>query len=75
MTHQIPMQNNRVRGELATSAYLGNRSHYFVTVEGSENPIEVASQDSGPRSDQTLKRGSEVWLSWAEGALVLLPAT
>jgi len=75
LTSQPDSQNNCVRGELATSAYLGNRSHYFVTVEGSENPIEVASQGSGPESDQTLRRGSEVWLSWAEGALVLLPAT
>ena len=65
--------NNSVRGQLTTSAYLGNRSHFFVSVDGSESSIEVASQDSGPESNQFLERGSEVWLSWAESAMVLLP--
>jgi hypothetical protein len=32
--------------------------------------VEVATQES----DQLLDRGSEVWLSWAEESLVLLPA-
>jgi len=67
-------EDHTVRGELATSAYLGDRSHFFVSVDGYENPIEVAGQESGIASDQPLERGSEVWLSWAEESMVLLPA-
>ena len=65
---------NTIKGELSTSAYLGNRSQYYVTVEGCEHPIEVAGQDSGLGADVSLQRGSEVWLSWAQESLVLLPA-
>ncbi|MCP4768723.1 MAG: ABC transporter ATP-binding protein [Gammaproteobacteria bacterium] len=65
---------NTIRGELSTSAYLGSRSHYFVAVDGCEVPLEVAGQDSGFGADVALQRGSEVWLSWARESLVLLPA-
>jgi spermidine/putrescine transport system ATP-binding protein/putrescine transport system ATP-binding protein len=65
---------NTVRGELSTSAYLGDRSHFYVSVEGHENPVAVAGQESGFSSGQPLERGSEVWLSWAAESLVLLPA-
>ena len=61
---------NTIKGELTTSAYFGGRSHFYVSVEGAESPVEVATQ----QSDQLLERGSEVWLSWAEESLVLLPA-
>jgi len=66
-------EDHTVQGKLATSAYLGNRSHYFVSVDGAEEPVEVASQDSGLLSGEIMERGSDVWLSWAEESLVLLP--
>lgn len=56
------------KGVLSTSAYLGDRSHFYVTVEGHDEPVAVAGQDS-----VALERGSEVWLSCAADALVLLP--
>jgi len=65
---------NTIRGELSTSAYLGSRSHYFVAVDGCEYPLEVAGHDSGFGTDVSLQRGSEVWLSWSRESLVLLPA-
>ena len=71
---QRSAQDHVVRGELATSAYLGDRSHFFVSLDGYDKPVEVAGQESGLASDQALERGSEVWLSWAEESLLLLPA-
>ncbi len=71
---QREVQDHVVRGELATSAYLGDRSHFFVSLDGYDKPVEVAGQESGLSSEQALDRGSEVWLSWAEESLVLLPA-
>ncbi len=66
---------NMIRGELNTSAYLGSRSHFFVSVDGCEDPIEVAGQDTGFGAGESLQRGGEVWLSWSRESLVLLPAT
>ncbi len=68
-----PDHHGSVRGELTTSAYLGNRSQYYVMVDGCEHPVEVAGQESGLNPGLRLERGSEVWLSWAEESLVLLP--
>jgi len=66
---------NTIKGELSTSAYLGSRSHFFVAVDGCEEPIEVAGQDAGFGAGESLRRGGEVWLSWARESLVLLPTT
>ena len=62
-----------VKGELSTSAYLGDRSHFYVSVEGHDEQVAVAGQDSG-LSGQSIQRGSEVWLSWNEESMVVLPA-
>ncbi len=71
---QREAQDHVVRGELTTSAYLGDRSHFFVSLDGYDKPVEVAGQESGLSLDRALERGSEVWLSWVEESLVLLPA-
>ncbi|MDA9981470.1 ABC transporter ATP-binding protein [Gammaproteobacteria bacterium] len=61
------------KGELKTMAYLGDRSHYYVTVDGREKPLAVAAQEVESFSGQPLNRGSVVWLSWSDESLVLLP--
>lgn len=66
-------EGNMIRGKLSTSAYLGSRTHFFVSVEGLDEPVEVASQDSRLISGEFLERGSEVWLSWDDESLLLLP--
>jgi spermidine/putrescine ABC transporter ATP-binding subunit len=65
---------HEVKGTLSTSAYLGDRSHFYVSVEGHENPVAVASQETGFSSGQGLERGDDVWLSWADESPILLPA-
>ncbi len=67
-------QNHMIKGELTTSAYFGDRSHFFVSLDGHDKPVEVAGRESGLSLDQAPKRGNVVWLSWAEESLVLLPA-
>ncbi|MCP4979909.1 MAG: ABC transporter ATP-binding protein, partial [Gammaproteobacteria bacterium] len=61
-----------VKGTLSTSSYLGDRSHFYVSVDGLEKPVAVASQESGFTSG--LERGGDVWLSWADDSPILLPA-
>lgn len=58
-----------IQGTLSTSAYLGDRSHFYVSVQGHDEPIAVAGQDSF-----SLERGSEVSLSWNADSILLLPA-
>jgi spermidine/putrescine ABC transporter ATP-binding subunit len=62
-----------IAGELNTSSYLGDRSHFYVSVNGCDNPFAVATHEIESASDEPLERGREVWLSWAEESLILLP--
>ena len=64
---------NALQGQLKNSAYLGERSHFYVSVDGIEKPIAVSSQNREQISigaDQT----RPVWLSWNDEALVVLNA-
>ena len=62
-----------VQGTIKTSAYLGDRDHFYVSVDGCEKPFAVAISETGANSDQSLERQSIVWLSWADESLILLP--
>ena len=61
------------KGELKTMVYLGDRSHYYVAVDGRETSLDVAAHGVESSSGQPLERGSVVRVSWAEESLVLLP--
>ena len=63
---------NSVQGVIETAAYLGDRSHFYVSVEGCGKPLAVAAQEIDSTAGQSLDRGSPVWLSWADDALILL---
>ncbi|QYX56550.1 ABC transporter ATP-binding protein [Roseovarius sp. SCSIO 43702] len=60
-----------VQGRMGNAAYLGERSHYFVEVDGASKPIAVSEQNTGVRvaGDDW---DSDVWLSWDESAVVVL---
>ncbi|MCK4868269.1 MAG: TOBE domain-containing protein, partial [Alphaproteobacteria bacterium] len=63
---------NCIKGRLTAASYLGERNHFFVTVEGVDDPISVASQNSSPIAQKGWQEGSEVWLTWEpEGARLL----
>jgi len=62
-----------VEGSVATSAYLGDRSHYYVQVPGCERPIAVAAQNLDRHIEGYLSEGVPVWLSWSDESLVVLP--
>jgi spermidine/putrescine transport system ATP-binding protein/putrescine transport system ATP-binding protein len=72
-TEPATIGRQSVKGELKTSAYLGDRSHFYVTVNGCDSPIAVATHDIELASGQALERGNKVWLSWGDDSLVLLP--
>lgn len=65
---------NAVQGQIRTIAYLGDRRHYYVAVDGCSKPIAVAAQEVLMDSDPELGEGKDVWLSWSNDSLVLLRA-
>jgi spermidine/putrescine ABC transporter ATP-binding subunit len=64
---------NAIQGVMQAVAYLGGRSHYYVSVEGHDKPLAVAAQEVDTSLSHYLERDAAVWLSWADEALILLP--
>ena len=65
-------RGNSVEGTIRTTAYLGDRSHFYVSVEGCEKPFAVAAQDTGFADMDALGSDSKVWISWKDDALIVL---
>ena len=68
-----PEGGNAVQGIVKTAAYLGDRSHFYVTVDGSDKPFAVAAQEAEISPTQSLDSGTAVWVRWPDGALMVLP--
>ena len=54
------------------AAYLGDRSHLYVRINGVEKPVAVSAQnlDQGQFSGGNYQ--GRIWLSWSNDAIVLL---
>ena len=65
---------NMVEGRIGPSAYLGDRSHFYINLEGCVKPMAVASQNM-ERVSGRITGGTErlVWLTWSKDSVVLLP--
>ncbi len=61
-----------VRGIITASAYLGERSHIHVMVDGVTEPVSVAAQNRH-RDGAQHNGGEVVYLSWTPEAMVILP--
>lgn len=59
------------KGTLQNAAYLGERSHYFVKLEGKNDPVAVSAQNRFDGSF-TVEEGRPVWLKWRDEAAVIL---
>ena len=72
-TNRRPENQTSVQGTLKTSAYLGDRNHFYISVEGREKPLAVAATEVEVGGEISFDHESTVWLSWADNALILLP--
>jgi spermidine/putrescine ABC transporter ATP-binding subunit len=63
---------NAVQGAIKDAAYLGDRRHFYVSLPDRDKPVAVAAQEVGMAAGQSFGRGSAVWLSWADDAVILL---
>ena len=63
---------NAIAGKLSAKAYFGDRSHYFVEVEGLDRLVAVARQNADRKLAESDTVGAAVWVSWKPDAAVLL---
>jgi spermidine/putrescine ABC transporter ATP-binding subunit len=68
-----PQGGNAVQGIMKTAAYLGDRSHFYVDVDGTDKPFAVAAREAETSLSQSLQPDTTVWLTWLEEALIVLP--
>lgn len=62
-----------VPGVIDTSAYLGERSHFYVRIDGKIEPVAVSSQNLDKATSSSPREiNSEVWLSWSPDSMVVL---
>ena len=60
-----------IKGQLNNAAYLGERSHYYVSIEGIMQPVAVSAQNRG-RTNEVEGQSRPVWLNWDSTAIVVL---
>ena len=68
-----PEGGNAVQGIMKAAAYLGDRSHFYVHVDGTDKPFAVAAQEAQTSLSHSLDPGTVVWLAWPDEALIVLP--
>ncbi len=68
-----PNGGNAAQGILKTTAYLGDRSHFYVSVDGADKPFAVAAHEAETSLTQSLATDTAVWLKWPDEALIVLP--
>ena len=64
---------NTTSGTMGPSAYLGDRSHFYMQLPERDDPVLVALQNLERSMAQLHKPNQPVWLQWASDAVVLLP--
>jgi ABC-type Fe3+/spermidine/putrescine transport system ATPase subunit len=67
-------EGNAIEGILDNVTYLGDRSHFYVRVDGIERPIAVSAQNMSRALEGIGEQQRPVWLCWPDDAVVLLDA-
>ncbi len=65
-------EGNAVEGMLDNAAYLGERSHFYVRVDGLDQPVAVSAQNADRVLENFGDQQRPVWLCWPSDAIVLL---
>ncbi|MBO68238.1 MAG: hypothetical protein CL398_07985 [Acidiferrobacteraceae bacterium] len=60
-----------IKGTMTASAYLGDRSHFYVHIDGKDEPVLVALQNL-ERATNVVRSNQDVWLRWSESAAIVL---
>ncbi len=63
--------SNKVQGLMDKAAYLGERSHYYVGLDGISHPVAISAQNR-QRAEGKPEEKRTVWISWEDNAFVVL---
>ena len=63
---------NTVKGTMGPSAYLGDRSHFYIYLRGREDPVSVALQNLSGSLEHVRDTDREVCLTWSDDTCVML---
>ena len=69
-----PESGHAVQGVMDATAYLGDRSNFYIRVEGIEKPVAVSAQNVDRVGLGAVHSNEKVWLHWSNDAVVLLRA-
>jgi spermidine/putrescine ABC transporter ATP-binding subunit len=75
VSFEKPAGGNIAKGKVRASAFLGDRAHVYVNVEGRDDPILTAMPNLGGKASRMGTETQEVWLSWSEESVILLPSS
>lgn len=62
---------NKSQGQMDKAAYLGERSHYYVRLNGASQLIAISAQNR-QRAEGTPEEKRPVWISWEDNAFVVV---
>jgi spermidine/putrescine transport system ATP-binding protein/putrescine transport system ATP-binding protein len=74
ISDEKPIDGNAVEGVMDATAFLGDRSHFYVRIKGVENPVAVSAQNLDETQILGENHQGKIWLSWSDAAIVLLNA-
>ena len=72
ISSEKPTDGNAVEGTMDATAYLGDRSHFYVRINGIEKPVAVSAQNLDQTQVFAEDHQGPIWLSWSDDAIVLL---
>ena len=62
-----------LEGIVENFSYLGERSHYYIKVEGLPNPISIASQDvNRTQINRIIEEKKKIWIAFDINTLIIL---
>jgi len=68
-----PASGTAIQGRIHNSAYLGDRAHLYVSVEGRSEPVLTAMQNLDGAASRISEEEQSVWLHWSDDSVILLP--
>ena len=68
-----PTSGSFMEGKVRASAFLGDRAHVYINVEGRKDPVLTAMQNMGGAASRVGGDDHTVWLTWSDESVILLP--
>ncbi len=72
-TERMDGETNSVKGRIDNAAFLGDRSHIYVSVNGSRGTVLTLMQNLRGAASEISRHEGDVWLNWSYDAGILLP--